>query len=182
MESVGHLAGGVAHDFNNLLTIIICSCEALQSNKSLTESDLSKIQDIDQAAERAAALTRQLLAFSRKQFLEPIVLNLNEVIDSIHKMLLRLITEDICLSCSLFPAIWPVRLDRGQIEQVIVNLVVNARDAMPDGGKLTIETCNVEWSEKDCHPFPDRRPGRYVMIVVADNGSGIEPEIKSRHI
>jgi len=180
MESIGHLAGGVAHDFNNLLTIIICACDALQANESLTVSDAIAIQDIDEAAGRAAALTRQLLAFSRKQLLAPMVLNPNEVISGIHQMLLRLITEEIALGCSLFPAIWPVRLDRGQIEQVIVNLVVNGRDAMPQGGRLTIETSNVEWTEKDCLAFPDRKPGRYVMIVVGDTGSGISPELKSR--
>jgi PAS domain S-box-containing protein len=180
MESIGHLAGGVAHDFNNLLTIIICACDALQANESLTVSDAIAIQDIDEAAGRAAALTRQLLAFSRKQLLAPMVLNPNEVISGIHQMLLRLITEEIALDCSLFPAIWPVRLDRGQIEQVIVNLVVNGRDAMPQGGRLTIETSNVEWTEQDCLAFPDRKPGRYVMIVVGDTGSGISPELKSR--
>jgi PAS domain S-box-containing protein len=180
MESIGHLAGGVAHDFNNLLTVIICSCDALQSNESLNGAGASAVREIDEAAGRAALLTRQLLAFSRKQLLEPVVLNPNEVVSHIHTMLLRLITEDIDLSCSLFPAIWPVRLDPGQIEQVIVNLVVNARDAMPKGGRLTIETSNVEWTEKDCRLFPDRKPGRYVMIGVSDTGSGISPEIKSR--
>ncbi len=180
MESVGHLAGGVAHDFNNLLTVIICTCEALKSSKSLTSSDASKVDDIDLAAERAAMLTQQLLAFSRKQLLEPVVLNLNEVINKVHRMLLRLVTEDIELGCRLFPAIWPVRIDPGQVEQVVVNLVLNARDAMPRGGKLTIESSNIEWSEQDCRLFPDRRPGRYAMIVVADAGSGITPEIKSR--
>ena len=180
MESVGHLAGGVAHDFNNLLTIIVGCCEVLESNESLTELGASTLHDIDHAAQRAASLTRQLLAFSRKQLLEPMVLNLNAVIDNIQKMFLRLITEDIDLICRLFPAIWPVRLDPGQIEQVLVNLVVNAGDAMPGGGRLTIETANVEWTEENCRLFPDRRPGRYVMIVVADTGSGVTPEIKSR--
>ncbi|HEX4145668.1 MAG TPA: PAS domain S-box protein [Pirellulales bacterium] len=180
MESIGHLAGGVAHDFNNLLTVIICACDTLQSNETLTESGSNAIQEIDEAAERGATLTRQLLAFSRKQLLAPMVLNPNEVISNTHKMLLRLITEEIDLSCRLFPAIWPVRLDPGQVEQVIVNLVVNARDAMPGGGRLTIETSNVEWTEKDCQRFPDRKPGRYVMIVVSDTGSGITPEVKSR--
>ncbi len=180
MESVGHLAGGVAHDFNNLLTIIICACDSLQSNESLNESDANAVHDIDQAVRRAATLTRQLLAFSRKQLLEPMVLNLNEVIENIHKMLLRLINEDIELRCHLFPSIWPVKLDPGQIEQVFVNLVVNARDAMPHGGKVTIETSNVTWTEQDCRLFPDRRPGRYVRIVVADTGSGMTPDVQSR--
>jgi PAS domain S-box-containing protein len=180
MESIGHLAGGVAHDFNNLLTIIICACDTLQSNESLTEAGAMAISDIDEAAGRAALLTRQLLAFSRKQLLLPMVLNPNEVVSNIHKMLLRLITEDIDLSCRLFPSIWPVRLDPGQIEQVIVNLVVNARDAMPDGGRLTIETSNVQWTEKDCLPFADRKPGRYVKIVVSDTGLGITADVKSR--
>jgi PAS domain S-box-containing protein len=179
MEAVGQLAGGIAHDFNNLLTIIIGSCDLLKSNGSPSNSALASILDIRDAAGRATSLTRQLLAFSRKQILDPVVLNLNEVIKNINKMLLRLVGEDIELTASLFPAIWPVRLDPGQIEQVIVNLVVNARDAMPNGGRLMIVTSNVEWSDEDCRLFPDRTPGRYARIAVADSGSGMTQEIKN---
>ncbi len=180
IEAVGQLAGGIAHDFNNLLTIIIGYSDVLQSTESLTESGQNTIDEIALAAHRAAALTQQLLAFSRKQVLEPAVLNLNELIGNLQKMLLRLVTENIELTCSLSPAIRPVKVDPGQIEQVIVNLVVNARDAMPDGGRLTIGTSNVELSSADCRLHPDRKPGCYVRLVVADTGAGIPPEIKFR--
>jgi two-component system, cell cycle sensor histidine kinase and response regulator CckA len=180
LEAVGQLAGGIAHDFNNLLTIIIGYCEAVQSTESLTESGQTMSGEITQAAYRAAGLTRQLLAFSRKQVLEPVILSLNELVGNLNKMLLRLITEDIELECRLAPAVWPVRLDPGQIEQVIVNLVVNARDAMPKGGRLTIESSNVEWSREDCRTISDREPGQYVKIMVSDTGSGLAPEIKAR--
>jgi PAS domain S-box-containing protein len=180
MEAVGQLAGGVAHDFNNLLTIMIGSCDILTSSETLTDCGQNMCRDISQAGQRAAALTRQLLAFSRRQLLEPVVLNLNEIVTNIYGMLARLIGEDIQLERSLAPDIWPVKLDPGQIEQVIVNLVVNARDAMPKGGQLTICTSNIEWTEDDCRLFTDRKPGRYVMTSVSDTGSGIPPEIRSR--
>ena len=180
MEVVGHLAGGVAHDFNNLLTIIICDADDLEAAELLSASGIATIRDIGHAAQRAAALTRQLLAFSRKQLLKPVVLNLNEIVNNVNKMLLRLITEDIELSCHLERALWPVRLDPGQIEQVIVNLVVNARDAMPGGGRLAIETVNLEWTEEDCRLFPDRKPGRYVAMTVTDTGCGVTPDVKAR--
>jgi PAS domain S-box-containing protein len=180
MEAVGQLAGGVAHDFNNLLTIMIGSCDILASGETLTDCGQNMCRDISQAGQRAAALTRQLLAFSRRQLLEPVVLNLNEIVTNIYGMLGRLIGEDIQLERNLSPDIWPVKLDPGQIEQVIVNLVVNARDAMPKGGQLTICTSNIEWTEDDCRLFTDRKPGRYVMASVSDTGSGIPPEIRSR--
>jgi PAS domain S-box-containing protein len=176
LEAVGLLAGGIAHDFNNLLTVIIGSCDALRSEAALTALGREAIRDIDEVAQRATSLTGQLLAFSRQQLLEPVVLSVNEIITSLNSMLSRLIKEDIALSCRLFPAIWPVRLDPGQVGQVIVNLIVNARDAMPQGGILSIESSNVEWTEADCRTFPDRKPGRYVKIVVADTGSGIPAE------
>jgi two-component system cell cycle sensor histidine kinase/response regulator CckA len=180
MEAVGQLAGGVAHDFNNLLTIILGSCDELQSCESLSAYGIETLGNIHQASLRAAALTRQLLAFSRKQLLNPVVLNLNEIITNIHKMALRLIGEDIELSWKPFPSLWPVKLDPGQIEQVILNLVVNARDAMPAGGRLSLETINVEWSDEDCRLVPDRKPGCYVMLLIGDNGTGIPSEVKSR--
>ena len=180
MEAIGQLAGGVAHDFNNLLMIILGSCDEIQSSESLSLQGLETLGNIHQASQRAAALTRQLLAFSRKQLLNPVVLNLNEIITNIHKMALRLIGEDIELRWQPFPSLWPVKLDPSQIEQVVLNLVVNARDAMSEGGQLSIETSNVEWSEEDCRLVPNRKPGCYVMLLIGDNGTGIPPEIESR--
>jgi len=180
MEAIGQLAGGVAHDFNNLLMIILGSCDEIQSSESLSLQGLETLGNIHQASQRAAALTRQLLAFSRKQLLNPVVLNLNEIVTNIHKMALRLIGEDIELRWQPCPSLWPVKLDPSQIEQVVLNLVVNARDAMSEGGQLSIETSNVEWSEEDCRLIPNRKPGCYVMLLIGDNGTGIPPEIESR--
>ncbi len=180
MEAIGQLVGGVAHDFNNLLTIILASCSEIQACESLSPKGIETLDNIHQASQRAVALTRQLLAFSRKQLLNPLVLNLNEIITTILKMALRLIGEDIELSWKPFPSLWPVKLDAGQIEQVLLNLVINARDAMPEGGQLSIETSNVEWSEEDCRLVPDRKPGCYAMLRISDNGTGIPPEVQSR--
>ncbi len=180
VAAVGQFVGGVVHDFNNLLTIILGSCDLLRSDELLTDFARSTIGDIREAARRATSLTRQLLAFSRKQAMTPLVLDLNEILKDLNKMLMRLIGENIELSYNLFPAIWPVRLDPGQIEQVVVNLAVNARDAMPSVGKLSIETANVEWSAEDCRGFAERKPGRYVRLVVADSGSGMPPEVQAR--
>jgi two-component system cell cycle sensor histidine kinase/response regulator CckA len=180
MEGIGQLAGGVAHDFNNLLTIILGSCAEIRSTETLSEYGADTLDDIHHASQRAADLTRQLLAFSRKQLLNPVVLNLNEIITNIHKMALRLIGEDIELSWQPLPALWPVKLDPGQIEQVVLNLIVNARDAMPQGGRLSIKTANVEWSEDDCRLVPDRKPGSYVVLIIGDSGTGIPPAVKSR--
>jgi two-component system cell cycle sensor histidine kinase/response regulator CckA len=176
MEAVGRLAGGVAHDFNNLLTAISgysdLTLMQLQANDPLRPY----IEEIKKAGERAAALTRQLLAFSRKQVLQPKVMNLNTLIQDIGKMLPRLIGEDIELHTELTADIWNIKADRGQIEQVIMNLVVNARDAMPDGGKLTLRTANVLPDEVE----PDVLPGAYVMLAVIDTGTGISEETKPK--
>jgi two-component system, cell cycle sensor histidine kinase and response regulator CckA len=176
MEAVGRLAGGVAHDFNNLLTAISgysdLTLMQLQANDPLRPY----IEEIKKAGERAAALTRQLLAFSRKQVLQPKVMNLNTLIQDIGKMLPRLIGEDIELHTELAADIWNIRADRGQIEQVILNLVVNARDAMPDGGKLTLQTANLLPDEVE----PDVLPGAYVMLAVIDTGTGISEETKPK--
>jgi PAS domain S-box-containing protein len=182
MEAVGRLAGGVAHDFNNLLTAIGGYSGLLLADLAPTDPRRSDVEEIKKATERAAALTRQLLAFSRRQVLQPRVLDLNAVIAGAEKLLRRLIGEDIRLVTRLDPALGAVRADAGQIEQVVMNLAVNARDAMEGGGTLTIETRNAE--VLGSHREPDRDampPGRYVQIRVRDTGTGIDAETK-RHI
>jgi PAS domain S-box-containing protein len=177
MEAVGQLAGGVAHDFNNLLTIVIGYCDILSEKKLLPPPDQELLDEVRKAGERAAALTRQLLAFSRKQVLEPRVLNLNAIVADMDRMLRRLIGEDIVLSSSLESALLPVKVDAGQIEQVIVNLAVNARDAMPSCGRLIVETANVELSAEECRDRPQRSPGRYVVVAMTDTGTGMTSEV-----
>lgn len=178
MEAVGRLAGGIAHDFNNLLTIILGYCEVLQEGLRAGDPIRDSVEQIFLAGKRAAQLTRQLLAFSRKQMLTPVVLDVNLLFQDMEKMLGRLIGEDIDLRFSLGPNLWKTRCDPGQAEQIIMNLVVNARDAMPQGGKLEISTANVELSELDAAVDPDALPGNYVVIRVSDNGCGMnEPTL-----
>jgi len=180
MEAVGRLAGGVAHDFNNLLTAIIGYAELL--NEGLPEGSAARedVEQIRKASQRAAALTRQLLAFSRQQVLQPIVLNLNELVEDIEKMLRRLIGEDVQLRTTLAKDMGNVRADPGQLEQVILNLVVNARDAMPTGGKVTIETQNAELSEEYAEGHLPVVPGAYVMLAVSDTGTGMDAQTRGR--
>jgi two-component system cell cycle sensor histidine kinase/response regulator CckA len=179
MESIGRLSGGIAHDFNNLLGVIIGYGSVLEERMEV-DSDLRKgVQEIKKAGQRAAALTRQLLAFSRQQVLEPKVLSLNTVVADIGKMLLRLIGEDIELTTLLQPELGRVKADQGQIEQVIMNLAVNARDAMPRGGKLMIETRNVEVDENLAEQHAPTVPGRYVSLAVTDTGFGMDKETQS---
>lgn len=180
MEAFGQLAGGVAHDFNNLLTIIIGCSDMLLPGLQRNDPAHELVTDIRTAGDRAAALTRQLLAFSRRQLLEPKIINLNETVAEVEKMLRRLIGEDVILASNLDAGLQPVRVDPGQIEQVLVNLAVNARDAMPHGGQLTIETRNVVWTEEYCRVHLGYMPGRYVMISMTDTGSGMTPEVKRR--
>jgi len=180
MEAVGQLAGGVAHDFNNLLTVIGGYVDLLQENPRLDGPMRRDLTDIRSATDRAASLTRQLLAFSRRQMLQPVVLDLNEVIVDLRKMLERVIGEDVHLLTKLHPALGRVRADPGQIEQVLINLVVNARDAMPGGGKLTLETTNVELDEDYSRRHVAAEPGAYVMFSVSDDGSGMDEETRSR--
>ena len=181
MEAVGQLAGGVAHDFNNLLTAIRGYSEfALNRLGDETSSIRKDIEEIAKSADRASSLTRQLLAFSRKQLLQPRILQLNDVVGEVDKMLRRLIGEDIEVVTVFGRALGRVKADPGQIEQVLVNLVVNARDAMPDGGKLTIETKNVDIDEEYAAAHEGLSPGRYVMLAVHDTGHGIDAETKSR--
>ncbi|HKQ62237.1 MAG TPA: PAS domain S-box protein [Candidatus Polarisedimenticolaceae bacterium] len=176
MEAIGTLAGGVAHDFNNLLTVITGYAELLLSQLPAEGRSREHVRQIGQASERAAALTRQLLAFSRKQVVEPKVLSLNAVVSDLEKMLGRLIGEDVRLTTVLDPAAGRVRMDPGQMEQIVLNLVVNSRDAMPQGGALTLETANVEL---DRQVEPDVEPGRYVLLAVSDTGCGIDAETLS---
>jgi signal transduction histidine kinase len=180
MEAFGQLAGGVAHDFNNLMTVVTSYCELLLKGAIPPHEQRDVIREILKAGERAAALTRQLLAFSRKQLLQPIELDLNRLIRETEKMLLRLIGEDIDLTATLDPALAWVKADPGQIEQVIMNLIVNARDAMPTGGHLTIETRNVELDQSYAQTHPEVGPGNYVMLAVADSGRGMDDATKSR--
>jgi len=180
MEAIGSLAAGVAHDFNNLLTIIVGYSAMIQTKLPLDDEIRSLVGEIGHAGERAGSLTRQLLAFSRKQVLEPKVLNLNAVVTDTAKMLQRLIGEDIDLNTVLAPDLGWVKADPGQLEQVLMNFAVNARDAMPKGGKLTIETANTELDETYTQAYPNLRPGLYVMMAVADTGMGMDEATKSR--
>ena len=178
MDAIGQLAGGIAHDFNNLLTAILVYADLLPTQLESKSHTLESIDEIRKAGERAAGLTRQLLAFSRRQVLEPKVLDVNALILNLEKMLRRLIGEDVELVTDLDPRVGRVRADSGQIEQVLMNLAVNARDAMPKGGKLTIETRNIDTSG----PLPEGRvmkSGSYVLISVTDTGIGMSADTRS---
>ena len=179
MEAVGRLAGGIAHDFNNLLMVISGYSEFLLERLGAEPHLRGPAQEIASAAERASSLTRQLLAFSRKQMLAPRIVNLNDVATENIKMLTRMIGEDIDLVMTPGPDLWPVRADAGQIEQVIMNLAVNARDAMPSGGKLTIETSNVTLDEDYVRVHAPLPAGDYVMVAISDTGDGMDNETQS---
>ena len=180
MEAIGRLSGGVAHDFNNMLVVINGYSELLLG-RYLSDSNPARkhVEEIKKAGERAAALTRQLLAFSRQQVLQPEVLDLNGVVADLEKMLRRLISEDIDLATALDRGIGRVKADPGQIEQVILNLAVNARDAMPQGGRLLIETANIILDETYTRQHLDVTPGLYVMLAVSDTGIGMDAETQS---
>jgi two-component system cell cycle sensor histidine kinase/response regulator CckA len=180
MESVGRLAGGVAHDFNNLLTVINGYAEMLLGDSTASRSGTEGLREILHAGERAAGLTRQLLAFSRRQVIQPAVININTVMSSTETLLRRLIGEDIELVTKLAPDLGLVLADPGQIQQIVMNLAVNSRDAMPNGGSLHIETSNVTLEEGYQSEHQGVRVGPHVMIAVSDSGSGISPEIRAR--
>jgi two-component system, cell cycle sensor histidine kinase and response regulator CckA len=180
LEAIGRLAGGVAHDFNNVLTAIMGYAE-LTLRRMGPDNPLSRnIEEIKRAAARAGSLTQQLLAFSRKQVLQPKVLDLNHIVDEMDRMLRRLIGEDIDLVTILEPGLGQVKADPGQIEQIMMNLAVNARDAMPRGGKLTIETKNVYLDRAYAQSHLSVRPGSYVMLAVSDTGEGMDAETRER--
>jgi two-component system, cell cycle sensor histidine kinase and response regulator CckA len=180
MEAIGRLAGGVAHDFNNLLTVINGFSEMLLGDPTLDPNGRDLVAEIARAGDQAAALTRQLLAFSRKQVLAPRTLDLNVLVREMERMLVRLIGADVALSSSLDPDLGRVRADPGQLEQVLLNLAVNARDAMPDGGYLTVETRNVHLDAEYSQVSPGLVPGPYVLLAVTDTGVGMTPEVKAK--
>ena len=180
MEAVGQLAGGVAHDFNNLLTVIMSYGSMLLDRVGLEEESRDDVKEIAAAADRAAGLTRQLLAFSRQQVLQPRVMNINAAIGEVEKMLRRIIGEDIELETSLASDLAAINADPGQLEQILMNLVVNARDAMSDGGRVCISTSNVDPRTQSALSAPSAAGGPYVVLSVSDTGSGMTPEVKRR--
>ena len=179
LEAVGKLSGGIAHDFNNILGVIIGYSEAMLQKMAPDDPLREAVNEIEKAGQRAAALTQQLLAFSRKQVLEPKILDLNSIVADVEKMLRRLIGEDIDLKIVPSQSLGKVKADRGQIEQVILNLAVNARDAMPRGGQLKIQTANVDLDETAARSLRYVVPGRYVMLQVSDTGTGMTPEVQA---
>jgi two-component system cell cycle sensor histidine kinase/response regulator CckA len=180
MEALGRFAGGVAHDFNNLLTAIQGYTSLLLFGLAPDDSRREDLEEIRKASERAAALTRQILAFSRRHVAQTEPVNLNELIGDMERLLPRLIGEDVAIATALEPKLGTVEADPRQLEQVIMNLVANARDAMPTGGRLTIETENEIVAEDDPRASPDLPPGPYVVLCVSDTGTGIDPEIQSK--
>jgi two-component system cell cycle sensor histidine kinase/response regulator CckA len=180
MEAVGRLAGGVAHDFNNLLTVITSYTSLLLSEPELTDAFRDDLAQIGKAADSAATLTRQLLAFSRQQVVEPKVVNLNEVVRDAGKMLRRVIGEDVSLVMKLAPDLGCVLADSGQVEQVIMNMTVNARDAMPEGGRVVLETSNLQLDTAIAVDHFTAHPGSYVVLSIRDTGTGMTDETKAR--
>ncbi len=176
MEAIGQLAGGIAHDFNNLLTIINGYCELLLNDNQIADDSRQKLNEIHQAGEHAANLTRQLLAFSRKQILEPKIFDLNDIVVSVTNLLRRLIGENILIELVLQKDIGQIYVDPGKLEQVLINLAINARDAMPMGGRLLIETHSAVIDDTYCERYPDCVPGDYVLLAITDTGVGIDPE------
>jgi signal transduction histidine kinase/ActR/RegA family two-component response regulator len=177
MEAIGHLTGGVAHDFNNILTVILALSDLLRNEADLQIAQHNKLDQIYSSAERAADLVRQLLAFSRQQILEPTPLNFNDILIQFENMMERIIGKGIEMVTQLDPDLDIIKADQGQMEQVVMNLVVNARDAMPQGGRLTIETANVVLDETYASQQVNVRPGPYVMLSVSDTGIGIGKEL-----
>jgi signal transduction histidine kinase len=181
MDAIGRLAGGVAHDFNNVLTAIFGYADLLLDQLAADDARRADVQEIRSAAERAATLTRQLLAFSRKQIIHPRVLDLNEVVKGLYSLLSRLVGDDIPVEFQPAAGLWHVEADPGQIEQILMNLAANGRDAMPEGGTLTITTANAVITEEGAGARPGLRPGAYVTLTVSDTGDGV-PESARLHI
>jgi two-component system cell cycle sensor histidine kinase/response regulator CckA len=179
MEAIGRLAAGVAHDFNNLLTVITGYAQVVRDRLPLEDSSREDLEEVVRASERAGSLTRQLLAFGRKQVLRPRVLDLNSIVRDLEKMLRRVIGKNVAIEMTLDPALGRVHADQGQMEQVILNLAVNARDAMPEGGTLTIETRNMEVKGRPGPAQETLAPGPYVTLVVGDTGCGMSEEVKA---
>ena len=180
MEAIGRLAGGIAHDFNNLLTVILGYGQMLLQRSDLPPTAHELVQTIYDAGERAAGLTQQLLAFSRQTIVEPKLIYLDQFLHDMEKMLRRLIGEDVILGIAAAGRLPPVRVDPGQLSQIILNLVVNARDAMPRGGRLTLECTTVDLDEHYCRLHPEAQVGRYVCLAVSDTGEGMTPEVQQR--
>ena len=180
LEAIGQLAGGVAHDFNNIIQAILGYCELLLDNMPGNDVQRARVDEIRQSSMRAAALTRQLLAFSRQEAIKPVVLDVNSVVENIQKMLRRLIGEDVRIVLKLASRLPKTKADAGQIDQVIMNLVVNARDAMPQGGQLTLETSAVTISASQVTSLPEAHPGDFVCLAISDTGVGIPPALLSR--
>ena len=177
MEAIGRLAGGVAHDFNNMLSIILGNTEIALQDLDETDHRKSNLREIYKAAQRSTNLTKQLLAFARKQTIDPKILNLNQVLDDMLKMLKRLIGEDIDLTWKPAQNLWSLKIDPSQIDQILANLCVNARDAIKNVGKVTIETNNISFDEAYCKEHVGFNPGDYVMIAFSDNGSGMDKQV-----
>lgn len=177
METIGHLAGGVAHDFNNILAVIMGNNDYVME-RLLADNPLRKnLEEIRLASKRAAALTQQLLSFSRHEALEPKVIDLNEVISSMDKMLNRLVGESVTLSIALDKKLGVIKINPGYVSQILMNLAINARDAMPHGGRLTVTTCNATLSKKEAGEIPNASPGEFVTLMVRDTGIGMSPEV-----
>ncbi len=174
MEAVGLLAGGIAHDFNNLLTVFQVTIEIMMNHADRSDPLFKHVDQLNRAVGRASALTNQLLVFSRKQVLQPRVMNINHIVKEVSEMLRRLIGENIEVDMFLEEDLGNVKADPGQIEQVLLNLIINARDAMPNGGKLTIETCNIEFDDVYLNSHPDVNEGSHVMLAVSDSGVGMD--------
>ncbi|MFA6029710.1 MAG: ATP-binding protein [Elusimicrobiota bacterium] len=179
IAAVGRLAGGVAHDFNNILTAVTGYANFLLESLPKGSENHDDVLEIKKAAARASTLTRQMLAFSRKQVLQAVVLDLNALLTNTAKMLRTLVGEDIALTMSLDPELGRVKADAGQVEQVVINLVINARDAMPHGGKIAIETRNMEFAQAQAHTHGEIAPGRYAMIAITDTGEGMSKETQT---
>lgn len=180
MEAIGQLAGGVAHEFNNYLGVILGYSEILAEEAGENEGLRQNVAEINAATQHAASLTKQLLAFSRKQVLEPQVVDLNQAIREAHRLLQRLVPANIDVVPKLAPAIGRVKLDPGQIQQILINLIVNARDAMPEGGKVIITTSDLDMNEPSASQQLGLHPGSYVVLSVSDNGCGMDPQTRSR--